>query len=592
MQLEEVKSCHQAEILALQDEKNKLISDLQQSEASVRNFESVLEKQSEKISTLDQANDLLQKHICTLTEQSQQIKFELQREIKATQEEKDAVLTKLKQSEDSVQNLMHEVTQLKDELSVQLENNSTLDKQLEEVTSSMHAKIAALRADKDATLLELQIAFQMQNENISTLQHAKDELQKNICTLTEQSEQAKAELQQEIKATQEEKHGVLTKLKQSEDSVQNLTNEVTQLKDELSVQLENNSTLENQLEEAILRVSNLQQTLEKVQAKAACQIDGMSTKTKDLEQTIDLLSYQKTKLEEDLKIMIEACTVNMSLMTKFEDRVTQKISDHEAGLVVLGQSLKGVASSCQRLQDAYDEVSLGVSQLEILKSSQIEQIGQLEERHKETLEKYKLLEEEIFSANKENTKLQKYIHDLEVHLQLAKQKLKVTEAESKCKEDRYATAAKKSQAEIHHLEQLVKQFSERVSLLEETLMQVKGHAASGVKVLRKKLDDHLDEQKELVKENDEMAVRLREKEKLLSEMVTNSAAAEAKIVQLEKTVAEKEEELAARVQRKKPTLSTLFVRSKKKSAAEERSLSLPRTDWRSNNRLSYDFSGN
>jgi septal ring factor EnvC (AmiA/AmiB activator) len=123
-------------------------------------------------------------------------------------------------------------------------------------------------------------------------------------------------------------------------------------------------------------------------------------------------------------------------------------------------------------------------------------------------------------------------------------------------------------------------------------MQVKGHAASGVKVLRKKLDDHLDEQKKLVKENDEMAVRLREKEKLLSEMMKNSTIAEAKIVQLEKTVAEKEEELAARVQRKKPTLSTIFVRSKKKSAAEERSLSLPRTDWRSNNRLSYDFSRN
>jgi hypothetical protein len=40
----------------------------------------------------------------------------------------------------------------------------------------------------------------------------------------------------------------------------------------------------------------------------------MSTKTKDMEKTIDLLCCQKTRLEEDLKVMIEEC-------------VTQKISD-------------------------------------------------------------------------------------------------------------------------------------------------------------------------------------------------------------------------------------------------------------------------
>jgi chromosome segregation ATPase len=393
--------------------------------------------------------------------------------------------------------------------------------------------------------------------------------------LNEKSEQAKAELQQEVKATQDEKDAVLTKLKQSEDLVQNLANEKARLKDELLVRLENNSTLEKQLEEAILKVSNLHKNLEKSQAEAACHIDDMSTKTKDMEKTIDLLSCQKTRLEEDLKIMIEACTMNLSFMTEFEDRVTQKISDHEARLVVLCQSL--------------NEVSSRVSQLEILKRIHIDHIGQLEEKHTETLAKHQLLEEENLSANKEKAKLQKHVQDLEVQLQLAKQKLKVTEAESKCKEDSNTTTVEKLLAEIHHLEQLVNQFSGRVSLLEETLMQVKGHAESGVskladkfdeleplfcqtfalfidrsstcgeelKILRKKLHDHLDEQKELVKENDEMAVKLREREKLVSEMVKSTADAEAKMVQLERMVAEKEEELAARVQEKREAIKQL-----------------------------------
>jgi hypothetical protein len=69
------------------------------------------------------------------------------------------------------------VTRLKEELSVELENNSTLDKQLEEVRSSMHAEIAELRVEKDATRLELQtsqasirnleVALQTQNVNIA-----------------------------------------------------------------------------------------------------------------------------------------------------------------------------------------------------------------------------------------------------------------------------------------------------------------------------------------------------------------------------------------------------------------------------------------
>jgi chromosome segregation ATPase len=509
------------------------------------------------------------------------------------------VLTQLKQSETSVQNLENEVTRLKEELSEQLENNSTLDKQFEEARSNLHVEISDLRAEKDTALLELQtsqasvrnleIVVEKQTENISTLQQVNDELQKNIYTLTEESQQAEVAMQDELKAIQEEKDAVLTQLKQSETSVQNLENEVTRLKEELSVQLENNSTLNKQLEEAMLKVSNLHENLEKAQAEAACQLDGMSTKTKDLEKTINLLSSEKTKLEKDLKIMIEACTENMSFLAGFEDRVTQKISDHEAGLKVLHQSLRGAVGSCQRLQYAYDEVSTRASHLEILERSQMEQIDQLEQKNTETLEKHRLLEEEKLSANKENIKLQKHVQDLEVQLQLAKQKIKVTEAESKCKEERYAATAEALRAEICHLEQSVQQFSRRISLLEGTLLQIKGHAESGVskwaskldeletlfsqnfvlfidrssacsdelKALRKKVHDHLKEQKELANVNNELAIRLKEKEMVVSEMAKSAAEAEAKMLQLEKTVDEKEDELAARVQEKREAIKQL-----------------------------------
>ncbi|CAO2165790.1 unnamed protein product [Urochloa humidicola] len=259
-QLREVRNTMGAEIeellTELHAEKVASLLELQSSQASIRDLEIVLQMHNESISTLQQANDELQNNICTLIEQSEEFKSKLQQELNATQEEKDAVVTQLKQSEQLVQNLGSKVTRLRDELSIQLENNSTLDKQLEQVRSNMGAEIAKLRIEKETSLLELQasqasireleIALQMDNKNISTLQQANDELKKNNCTLTEQSKQIKVKLQQEIKATQEAKHAMLTQLKQFEESIQNLEDEMTRLKDELLVQLQKNSSLDKQ----------------------------------------------------------------------------------------------------------------------------------------------------------------------------------------------------------------------------------------------------------------------------------------------------------------------------------------------------------
>jgi predicted nucleic acid-binding Zn-ribbon protein len=75
--------------------------------------------------------------------------------------------------------------------------------------------------------------------------------------LTEKSEQATTELQEEVEAAQEEKDTIVKQLKQSETSINNFENEVARLAEELSVRLENNSSLDKQLEETTLKVSNL-----------------------------------------------------------------------------------------------------------------------------------------------------------------------------------------------------------------------------------------------------------------------------------------------------------------------------------------------
>uniref|UniRef100_A0A0E0N072 NAB domain-containing protein n=1 Tax=Oryza rufipogon TaxID=4529 RepID=A0A0E0N072_ORYRU len=605
-QLEEARSKLQDEIIKLQGEKERALDNLQQSNTSIKTFEEELEKQREHNSILQLANDDLHKSIANLEKELEDTKVSSHAEILALQEQKNKALSDLQQSEISIENFRMELEQGREKISIldlsneeMKDNNYRLNQQLEEIRTSLHAEIAALHEEKDAAQLELQqslasarnleTVLEKQTENLSTLQHANDNLKKNNCTLTEQFEVIKIELQEEVKMAHEEKDATLTQLEKSEDSIKNLESELAQLKEELSVQMESNSSLNKQLEEAILKVSNLTEELETVQAETASKINDMETNTKDLVNTIVLLSSQKNKVEEHMKIITEACMEKMSFMKDFEDQVKQKITDREIAIACLQQSLRGIIGSCQRLQYAYGEVSTKASHLEVLRRNHLVQIDTLENKHTEIMEKHRHLGEENTSANKENRKLQNHVQELEAQLQLARQKLRVTEAESKSKEDSYVMAVEKSHREIQYLEQKIQKYSGQINSLEETLVQIKGNAESGtstlvdqldqleshfnksfshfsarsfacseeLKLLRNRLQHHLAEQKELVKKNDVLGMRLREKENVLSEMVRSASEAKKKMAHLEKTIDEKEEEISARVQEKREAIKQL-----------------------------------
>jgi chromosome segregation ATPase len=119
-QLVELRKSLHGKIAVLHEDKDVTLLQLQESQASIRNFESVIEVQNEKTSYLQQNNDELQKIICTLTEESEQDKAKLQEDLK-------------------------DVTN---------KNIAWLENQLVEMRT-FHAKIAVLHQEKDATLLEL-----------------------------------------------------------------------------------------------------------------------------------------------------------------------------------------------------------------------------------------------------------------------------------------------------------------------------------------------------------------------------------------------------------------------------------------------------
>jgi chromosome segregation ATPase len=165
-QLVEMRRTLHAKIAALHQEKDATLLELHASQASVKNLKSMVEKQNEKISSLQQDKDELEKSIYTLTHKLDQAKTKFQEEV------------------------------------------SRLDKQLVEVRRSLHAKIATLHEEKDAILLDLhesqasvrnfESMVEEQKARIMSLQQNTDELQKTICTSYEDREQIKAKFQEEL----------------------------------------------------------------------------------------------------------------------------------------------------------------------------------------------------------------------------------------------------------------------------------------------------------------------------------------------------------------------------------------------------------
>jgi chromosome segregation ATPase len=223
-QLVEIRRNLHAKIEALHEDKDATLLQLQESQASSRNFESVIEVQNEKISYLQQNNDELQKIIWTLTKESEQGKAKLQEDLK-------------------------DMTN---------KNIAWLENQLVEMRRTLHAKIAALHQEKDAILLELHASqasvknsksvVEKQNEKISSLQQDKDELEKTIYTLTHKLDQDKTKFQEEVSrldkqlvevrrslhtkitTLHEEKDAALLNLHESQASVRNFESMVEEQK--------------------------------------------------------------------------------------------------------------------------------------------------------------------------------------------------------------------------------------------------------------------------------------------------------------------------------------------------------------------------
>ncbi|KAK3139524.1 hypothetical protein QOZ80_5AG0384670 [Eleusine coracana subsp. coracana] len=590
-EMEDTKGRLYNEVTVQQEENTALLAKLQQVEASLKNLEGQLDQQLKKTSQMEQTygafiSDLESKleqqakHISNHQETNRNLeatKNDLNNRVIVQQEEKSAALAKLQQVEASMKNLEAQLQQ-------QLKKTSQIEQTYGAFISDLEDKLE--QKDKyissiQETKTELEAKYISYEEKISCMQKKNEDLdlaysnlQNKIMELRGEKSEALASIVN-LKSKLEEQALHISYVQDTNKDLEsvkyNLYNESMVHQEEKSAalaQLEQvkgaMKNLENQLEEQLEKFSHMEKTHKCFIADLNIKLQQQATHITNLQETNRDLEvskiglYNKVTVYQEDKITAIAKLQQVEASVKnLEGQLQQKL-ETILHLQKINKALELANSNLQNeiteMQGENNAALVSIVDLKSKFQEQARHISNLQETNKD-------LEARVTDMSQENMKLHTNVKDLEVQLQLVKEKLKVAEVENKWKEDRYATTVETLQAEIQNLEQLV-------SVLEETLDDVKGHAETGIfslaekldelelslsqgltrfvyrsstsseelKVLRKKLQDHFDEQKELLKKNDKLAKRFRDNEKVLSEMVKNDAKAGI----IEKKVEDKE----------------------------------------------------
>ncbi|XP_072967423.1 uncharacterized protein [Typha angustifolia] len=521
---------------------------------------------------------------------------ELNKELGAMAEEKDRLISEnsrfmseLEQADVSVKELEKELEQLKNENSV-LQLNKVKLQEAEKLINDCKAEIEQLRNGKALSQTKLDDArFELEVANCQIT-----DLNKEVAVLREGNNTAATELQ--LALAHEQK---------LESELEQLREEVSMLQQTNAGLRNENSDMEKRLEVMGVEVLTLQQKLEEIQRESDSKIQAMTICADDLQKELDLLSIQKSKVEEERNIISDRCLGNLVLMKNLEEEIKSKIVYQETRLSDLRGSFNEFLSNFKQFKHKF-------AILENLSIDQNKDMMKLANSCKELEENLVLSEDEKMNALKEIARMHGQVQTLEVQVRLSNQKVKITETESRDKEEKYEKLVEVSQKRAQELEEKMQKLYGELGSLQAQLMQMKEDAKLGtsalgnrirelesifsqksthfigrlvecsgiLKILEEMAKNQLYEKEELKNEKHELAVRLEkkegaisslkdeasyrgaklaEKERDLEKLMRTVFESEKKIEELEKRVKEKEEELVAKNEEKREAIRQLCL---------------------------------
>ena len=479
-------------------------------------LEKQIEKDNEKINTLNENNKKLAEEIQKLQNQSNQLI------IKLNQAEADKL---------DLQNQINTLTIEKNKLEVQVKANDELIKELRQEIADWKARAEELKEvikGKDAEIAKLLEKIGKLETKIETLTKENTGLKEKLATATE-------------------------KITNLEAKVKDLEGQVKGLNDEINKKVEEIKTLNQDITGLKEQIAKLES--EKAKDKAQYEKDKAELETKlqeakdNLAKKEEELSGLKTQLEEIKKELSDEKAKNAGLTEQVKAK-DEKIADLEKQIEELKAKLEKANTANKAEKERLEKIiSEKTTELETLKTEKTELEKQIlvEKTKNENLEKQVAdLTDKLNKAKEDLNKANDKIVELEKQLEVEQEKNKnLTEkVESLEKQLSEAKTTEKTLIEkvtelTTKIEKIEKEKSEGSNVSNEEITKLKEEKAAlesklegnaeVIKELREQIKDLKDQVAKADKENEELKSKIAELEKKLEALTKENTDLKEKL---------------------------------------------------------------
>ncbi|KAK3139523.1 hypothetical protein QOZ80_5AG0384660 [Eleusine coracana subsp. coracana] len=412
-----------------QEERTTTLAHLHQAEASMKNLESQLEIQLEKISLMERTHEALIADLGSKMEQQatqisnlqkinrdlEQAKIELYNKFKVHQEEKTIAIAQFQQIEASMKNLENKSEQQAKHIS----NLQEANRNLEATKTDLNNKVTEQQEEKHAALAQLkQVEASMKNLEgqleqqlnkivhmeetygayISDLESKLEQQAKHISNLEEINKNLEAtnsDLNNRVMVQQEEKSIALSQLQEVEASMKNLEG---QLKQQLKKTSDTEQTygafirdLESKLEKQVKHLSNVEEINKELEDTKNCLYNELIVQQEEKIAALAKLQHVETsvknldgQLDQQLKKTSQMEQTYYAFISDLESKLEQR-AKHVSNFQETNRNLEAIKSDLNnRVLIQQEEKSAALAKLQQVEALLKDLEGQLEQQLKKT----------------------------------------------------------------------------------------------------------------------------------------------------------------------------------------------------------------
>ncbi|KAM3861526.1 uncharacterized protein ACN63O_014979 [Diretmus argenteus] len=378
----------------LQEQLNQLTVELESVRAEKEQL--VMQGQPEETASSQSSAEEMEKllsEVASLTEERDQLKMDIQENV-AMLDESDRQRGSLSEKLDEMQQLMKGLEEKLADSELSRSTEEEIGKELQEQLNQLTVELESVRAEKE------QLVMQRQPEETASSQSSAEEMEKllsEVASLTEERDQLKVDIQENVEMTIENQEELRTALERN----RNLTEQIKHLETAQMSQQDNPGL---QPEELQNNMKTLTEELESVQAERDALLSERSANLQSCTEEFEKLLSKVTSLTEERDQLQEILEGLRQEKTQLKAELEEKMEMVAQAQTELNQQ-QMLNSELQGRDEQTSQLQQHVEQLHTTVQTVTEQKSQLENDLQRNMEKIQRLTVEMETVRAERDSL-------------------------------------------------------------------------------------------------------------------------------------------------------------------------------------------